>query len=249
MRTLRALMTGVGFGASWMYFNDPGQGKRRRAMVHDRCGKALRGMRCFMDKALRDAEHRVEGTVAEARGMLDTMFDGGTVSDATLTDRIRAKLGHYASQPRLIEVRCDEGHVTLSGTAPAQEAAAIAASVRAVRGVHSVENQLHAGDGMMNGRTRHARPAWDMMGETWAPSTRLTAGTIGGILMANCLIRRTPMAMFWGTLGFGLTARAVANHRIRQMVDEGKHFTPRLREWADPLTHRLREAAEAIRHR
>jgi hypothetical protein len=55
MRTLRALLAGVGFGASWMYFNDPGQGKRRRALVRDRCGKTLRGTRCWIDKALRDA--------------------------------------------------------------------------------------------------------------------------------------------------------------------------------------------------
>lgn len=246
MGTLRALAAGVGFGTSWMYFNDPGQGKRRRAMVRDRCGKALRGMRCFIDKALRDAEHRMQGTMAEAR----CMFESDMASDATLTDRIRAKLGHYASQPRLIDVHCDEGHVTLSGTAHAHEAAAIVAAVRAVRGVRSVENQLHAGeDGMLNGRMRHARPSWDIMGDTWAPATRLTAGTIGGVLMANCLLRRTPVAILWGTLGFGLTARAVANQGFRQMVDEGKQMTPHLREWADPITNRVREAAEAIRPR
>lgn len=246
MRTLRALAAGVGFGASWMYFNDPGQGKRRRAMVRDRCGKALRGMRCFMDKALRDAEHRIQGTMAEAR----CMFESDVASDATLTDRIRAKLGHYASHPRLIDVRCDDGHVTLSGSAPAQEAAAIVAAIRAVRGVHSVENQLQAaGDGMTNGHMRHVPPTWDIMGETWAPATRLTAGTIGGVLMANCLLRRTPMAILFGTLGFGLTARAVANQGFRHLVDEGKQMTPRIRDWADPITNRVREAAEAIRQR
>lgn len=52
-----------------------------------------------------------------------------------------------------------------------------------------------------------------------------------------------------GTLGFGLTARAVANHGFRHMVDEGKQMTPNLREWADPITNRVREAAEAIRQR
>jgi hypothetical protein len=246
MRTLRALLAGVGFGASWMYFNDPGQGKRRRALVRDRCGKTLRGTRCWIDKALRDAEHRVQGSMAEFR----CMFESGTVSDATLTDRIRAKLGHVASQPKLIEVHCDDGHVMLSGSAPALETAAIVAAIRAVRGVQSVEHHLETdGHHFINGQMRHGRPSWDVLGENWAPSTRLTAGTIGGVLMANCLLRRTPMAILWGTLGFGLAARAVANQGFRQMAEQSKQFAPQVREWANPITSRMRETAEAIRQR
>jgi hypothetical protein len=44
----------------------------------------------------------------------------------------------------------------------------------------------------------------------WTPGTRLLAGAVGGLLMANCLARRNLSSMLWGTIGFGLASRALS---------------------------------------
>jgi hypothetical protein len=44
----------------------------------------------------------------------------------------------------------------------------------------------------------------------WTPGTRLLAGSVGGMLMANCLMRRDIGSLLMGTLGFSLAMCAMA---------------------------------------
>jgi hypothetical protein len=150
----------------------------------------------------------VEGTVAE----FEALFDSSTPSAEKLAERVRAKLGHVASHPHLIEVHAHDGRVALAGHAPMDEIRGIVAAVNGVRGVESVDNELDAElppEVRVGGRLR-GRAAWqaELIDRAWAPSTRLFAGLTGGLLMLNCLAKRTLGAMLWGTLGFGLFLKA-----------------------------------------
>ena len=225
----RALLTGLGLGAGWMYLFDPQVGKRRRSLLRDQCVSSINHTTCWFDKALRDAGHRLEGILAEAQ----CMFDSSTPSDETLVERVRATLGHVASHPRLIDVHVAQGRVTLTGHAPADETPGIVSCVSSVRGVRSFDNQLdsHLGRDVTNDgqHRRRVQPPIDVMRENWAPSTRLVLGTLASALMFNCMLRRTPGAIVMGTLGFGLFIRAVSN---RDVIEEG-------REIARPITQKM----------
>jgi hypothetical protein len=231
----RALLTGLGVGAGWMYFYDPQMGNRRRTLVRDQFTAVLNHGACWVEKGLRDAAHRLQGMVAEAEGM----FDCHAVSDSQLVERVRASLGHIASHPRAIEVTAEDGHVTLGGHAPAEEIDDICSRAANVRGVRSVDNRLDpqlSSDVTHNGRRRHVQPPLDMMRENWAPSTRLIAGSLGSALMLNCLARRTPVAVLMGTLGFGLFMRAAANRDVVALIEEGTEAARPIVEKVQPMT-------------
>jgi hypothetical protein len=226
MGTTRGFLTGIGLGASWAYLSDPQCGKRRRCQIRDQGRSTLRRASCWLEKAVRDLRHRFEGSVAEASGRLGFR----TPNDETLAERVRARLGHVASHPRLIEVRAHEGCVTLSGHAPADEIGRIAMGISMLRGVRSLDNQLEeqVGPDVANqdGRGRIAPPL-DLLRENWAPGTRLAIGAIGSMLMLNCAMRRTPRAILLGTAGFGMFLRAVSNRDAAAIIeDSGKMARP-----------------------
>lgn len=235
----RSLLMGLGLGAGCMYFCDPTQARRRQARIRDQLARTVRRAECWFDKAIRDAGHRLEGTVAE----LQAMFDQGVPSDQVLCDRIRATLGRHASHPRLIKVQADQGHVILVGQVPEEEMRCVVSAVANVRGVRSIDNQLDTQlgpdvDHQPNGR--HSRSGWDIAQETWAPATQLTAGTLGGALMLNCAMRRTPGAILLGTLGFGLFVRAAANCQLTKLGAHADQIAPRLMKAAEPIIQTAR---------
>lgn len=237
MRTTRVLLTGISLGACSAYLFDPQGGNRRRNRLRDQGRSMLHRTGLWFEKAVRDLRHRVEGSLAEATAMLDAR----TPSDAKLAERVRARLGHIASHPRLIQVAAQDGRVTLSGHAPAEEIGPIAMSISMLRGVRSVGNQLDdqvgADVAMHNGRLR-AVPTIDVLRKNWAPGTRLAIGALGGTLMINCALRRTPKAILLGTLGCGLFARAISNHDTACMIEEGSKM-------ARPILDRMRKPRPA----
>lgn len=208
MVTTRNLLKAAGMGAALMYFLDPQLGHRRRAAARDGLVGATHRASDWLDKAVRDAQHRMQGTAAE----FESLFDSSMPSAETLAERVRAKLGHVASHPHLIEVRAHDGRVTLAGHAPMHEIRDILAAINGVRGVQSVGNELDAEmppEARAGGR-RRGRGTWqaEWIDRAWAPSTRLFAGLTGGLLMLNCMAKRTPGAMLLGTLGFGMFLKA-----------------------------------------
>jgi hypothetical protein len=76
-----------------MYFLDPVRGKRRRALVRDQVTHLSRRTGDFLDKAVRDAQHRFEGTVAEFSGALRRE----TIGDDVLVERVRSRIGRYVT--------------------------------------------------------------------------------------------------------------------------------------------------------
>jgi uncharacterized membrane protein len=209
----------MGLGAGLMYFLDPNLGRRRRALARDQVVSALSRVDDCLDATVRDLTHRAEGLAASAR----SLFAAGRAPDEVLVERVRAKIGRYVSHPGSIEVTAHNGRVMLRGPVLAREVDRLLSAVAAVPGVAGVENRLEvheqAGNvpGLQGGRRRPGeRP--NLLEENWAPATRLIAGSVGFGLMANCLARRTPLAVLLGTAGFGLLLRSVTNASFDRLL-------------------------------
>jgi len=216
------LLAGLGLGAGWMYLFDPEQGRRRRALLADQATSLVNDANDWLDKAWRDLEHRAEGQLAEITSMFAPARE--EVPDELLVRRVRAKLGHYTSHPRSIEVAAHDGRVTLEGPILADELQPVVSAVSSVRGVKHVENRLEAhSTGDISALQGGRRPGGTigLMEANWAPATRLLAGATGGLLMLNCMSRRTLGSMLTGTVGMGLFLRAASNQEFRGMMQVG----------------------------
>lgn len=134
----KAAIVGVGVGAALMYFFDPDRGRGRRALVRDKVESAGNKANVYAEKMGRDIRNRAYGVVAETKAL----FKHEDVTDDVLSDRVRAKLGRYPVHTGAIEVRADEGVVTLTGPVSADELPRVLRATRFVRGVKGVENQL-----------------------------------------------------------------------------------------------------------
>jgi hypothetical protein len=176
MAHTRTLLVGTGVGGTLAYFLDPGQGRRRRALVRDKATSALRRAREALDATFEDARNRARGIVAETRGRLT---ETAPPPDDVLVERVRARLGLVASFPGAIEVRAEQGRVTLSGPVPANEVRRIAWTARRVRGVRSVDDCLEphatpdvpALQGTPSAAAQRAIRPW----RTWSPTARAAA--------------------------------------------------------------------------
>jgi osmotically-inducible protein OsmY len=140
-RQTGALLAGLGLGAALMYMLDPRRGARRRALVRDRASSTLRTGRREFRRRAEDLKHRAEGAVAELKGHLRERKNG-TVDDDQLTERVRAELGHKVNHASALEVTARDGIVTLGGQIPREELPAALATVRKVRGVEQVRDEL-----------------------------------------------------------------------------------------------------------
>jgi osmotically-inducible protein OsmY len=138
MSEVRAFLCGAGMGACLMYWLDPQQGRRRRALLRDQFVAQGHRAERSAGKIWRDTRNRAEGLAHELRGT----FESDEATDGVLIERVRAMLGRVTSRPRAIEVAARDGHVTLKGTVPANEEHAVVEAVSGVKGVCSVESRL-----------------------------------------------------------------------------------------------------------
>ena len=173
----RELLAGAGLGALAMFLLDPDRGGRRRALVRDKAVLTTRKTRDGVDAAARDVMNRTRGIAAATRGRLARE----AVSDDTLVERVRARLGRACSHPRAIDVYAVDGEVTLTGPILAAEVEDVMATVAAVRGVTGIVNALDAhetseGVSALQGDGRRAGPALDILQRRWAPGTRALVG-------------------------------------------------------------------------
>lgn len=129
-------------GALAMYYLDQQSGAWRRRLVRDK-----------MLSAGNDLAHRArrqgQRAIGRARGALATgHLDGRSTrapdSDRQLHDRIRARLRRLVSHPRLVEVQVEQGRVCFTGHALRRELPPLLDEVRAMAGVHAVEDRTQA---------------------------------------------------------------------------------------------------------
>ena len=134
-----ALMGAVGLGAALMYFLDPDNGRRRRALARDQLVHGQRVLQDATEAAVHNAANRTRGTIKMLQQRISTEE---AVDDGVLVERVRAAMGHVIADPLAIDVRVHEGCVTLKGPARAEQIEEIVACAGRVRGVREVENHL-----------------------------------------------------------------------------------------------------------
>jgi hypothetical protein len=211
MSAINGWLCGAICGAGTMYFFDPLLGRRRRALMRDQLDHLAHRLPEDFDAAWRDLTNRAYGTVAE-RGSCMTAHDN---SDEVVRQRVRTKAGRFVTHPSSLKVDVTDGCVTLKGPVLASEVQPLIQAVRWVRGVCSIDNQLDvhesAGDvSALQGAGQLQGEPFELLQENWTPGIRLAAGTLGGALLANCLLNRTATSLLGGFVGFALLARSMA---------------------------------------
>jgi hypothetical protein len=165
------LIGGLALGAALMYLLDPDRGNRRRKLLIDQLNSLLSQSDEAIGKTGRDLGNWTRGLMAETGARLS----GEQPDDVVLVVRVQSAMGRVVSHPHAIEVMAENGRVTLRGPILAHEVDDLLATVSAVRGVRSIDNQLapheQAGDvpGLQGGAARPGQ-RFELMQENWAPA-------------------------------------------------------------------------------
>lgn len=206
---------GAAMGAALMYLLDPDRGRYRRATLRDQATSKMHHLDDALQVALRDLRNRAVGVVAELNGWLTA----GPVPDDLLVDRIRSNLGRVVSHPKVIDVKVQDGFVTLSGPVLTHEHKPLYRCVAAVRGVRGVDDRLELHDTAeqipeLQGGIPRRRIRPDILQTNWAPATRLIAGATGTTLAINALRHASPLTAVLGLAGSSLLLRALTNRPL-----------------------------------
>ena len=213
---------GLGLGTGLMFLLDPDRGKRRRALLRDKCAWSARKTGEAFEVTARDLRNRAQGI---ASGIQST-FTSGEVDDTVLTDRVRSKLGRVVSHPSAIQVTTQNGAVTLSGPILADEVPYLLGCVNRVSGVKEVINNLevheHADNhpSLQGGRMREGG-RFEFMQENWSPAARFIAGALGTSLAAYAAKRRDALGAGLGAAGLLLLTRGVTNTGFSHLLGFG----------------------------
>ena len=138
MRFRGEFVIGALLGAGLMYLLDPQGGARRRSLISDKAGHAKARAGDRLGGRARDLQNRSRGVLADARSRLKP----DDVSDEVLEARVRSELGHAVDYAGSITVVAQDGKVLVSGPVATEDAERVLETVRKVRGVRSVEDQL-----------------------------------------------------------------------------------------------------------
>jgi uncharacterized membrane protein len=219
------VMVGAALGAAAMYWLDPATGRRRRALLRDRLGRAAGDFAEGIGVGGRDLWHRTRGIDARMRSVLTP--DNAT--DEVLVERVRAALGRAVSHPGAIDVAARDGRVRLSGAVLAREHAALMDVVVSVRGVKEMLDELAVyesaqGVPSLQGGRPLRGSRFGSAHTSWSPAARLLAGTCGGGLMflgARRILGTQDRGVFGGialAVGGLLLARSITNTPVRRLA-------------------------------
>lgn len=128
-------------GATAMYFLDPVQGRRRRALVRDKVVSASVHTGDVTRAQGRRVANRMKGWAAGVRSHLPG--HGATDDPRVLYHRVRSNIGRVVRHPKAVEVDVMEDcSVCLSGHILEDELADLLETVEGVPGVARVENRM-----------------------------------------------------------------------------------------------------------
>jgi hypothetical protein len=215
---------GLGIGTGVMYLLDPDRGKRRRALLRDKCVSATRKTGEGIETTARDLSNRARGIGAS----IQSKFTSAEPDDAVLIDRVRSKLGRVVSHPGAIEVAAENGNVTLSGPVLETEADSLLTCIKGIQGVNEVANNLevHKEPGnhpaLQGGRERQ-RHRFEFLQENWSPAARFVAGEAGASLAIYGGTRRDALGAGLGTAGLLLLTRGITNTEFSRLAGFGKN--------------------------
>ena len=220
---LATLVKATALGAAAMYMYDPVLGRRRRALLRDKCVRIRKVVQETARVTLRDVKNRALGTVAEGRAAL--FEDRVKVDDAVLRERVRSILGFVVRNPSSVNVEASAGRVTLTGPVLTDEVQQLINGVRSVRAVYDVENRLEVhekGDkvpGLQGDIPKPKGQVLDVFQDRWSPTTRFLLGTAGFILIFGLNPFRKTTANLSLLVGLGLLACSFTAEEIGESAD------------------------------
>jgi hypothetical protein len=201
-------------GAGLMYFLDPDNGKRRRALLRDQLLHLSRVGKEALGRTGRDLANRAHGLSVRLERRTNA-----ELPDEILIERVRSKMGVFVSHPHALEIHVENAVVTLSGPILRREAQPFTRRLRRMAGVRAVVDRLdrHGPDdhvsALQGGALRRRRP--EFLQNNWAPAARLIAGAAGFILLASGRSTRSrPLA----AIGAALLLRALANRPLKDVI-------------------------------
>ncbi|HEX2272095.1 MAG TPA: SRPBCC family protein [Pyrinomonadaceae bacterium] len=155
-----------------------------------------------------------------------SLFRSAPASDQILEQRVRSKMGRVVSHPHAIQVKGENGRVTLSGPILAHEVKDLMTSVAGVSGVTEVIDNLdvhkQAGNiSALQGGQPRPGDEFELMQTNWSPAARAGAGAAGAALVGYALARRERLCLLAGAIGLGLFARAASNTPVKRLVGVG----------------------------
>jgi uncharacterized membrane protein/osmotically-inducible protein OsmY len=208
------LLGGVGTGVALMYLFDPDRGARRRALARNKAAHLVSVQRNFLQKSVRDAQHRSSGLLARMS------MHAHDVSPDVLVARVRAELGRHVSHASSIDVEVDNGIVTLHGPVLLDEVRGLMRAIRRVPGAKDVHNDLEMHDredGVpgLQGQARMPRPV--LAREHWPPAYRLVSAGGGLITTVYGLLRGGIVGRAISAGGGALLLRAIVDRPLRQI--------------------------------
>jgi hypothetical protein len=209
-------LIGAGLGAACMYFSDPTQGARRRALLRDKLVRAADKTADGVDATARDLRHRVEGALAAVRGSTAEEH----VSDEILVERARAKMGRYVSHPHAIDVYASNGGIELYGQILRREVPRLVRALSGVRGVRSVQNYLEEHDEpgripALQGGVERTGQKWAFAQTSWSPAARAAAGGLGSSLVGYGAMQRSALGGLMVVAGSALILRAAVGDGLK----------------------------------
>jgi hypothetical protein len=215
---LPTMIKALGLGAGAMYFYDPVQGRRRRAMVRDQFTRVVNRTDDAIDVALEDLRNRTRGTLAE---VMNTMSEGGS-PDWLLEERVRARMGRNVQHAGSIEVIAEDGYITLRGPILAEDVERTIKRTSSVRGVKGVNNKLDIYENEADipglqgqANKRMEKPEWEQ--ENWSPAMRLISTTGGGLMAMYGRARGGLVGTALTLGGLGLAVRGIANRDLPRL--------------------------------
>ena len=228
MGKLSSLLWGAAIGAGFMYFYDPQNGNRRKAMLRDQLYRVRSRGNDAIDMAVNDLRNRTRGVLAEGMAIVSPE---GHIPDYLVEERARARMGFLTRHPRAVEIRAENGTLRLSGDILADEADALVKGLGKIRGVKNVENNLRAhqdasnvpqlqGEGWMPGQ----------YGSQWSPAARLLAGGGAAYLLLYSIFKGgfTGLLARGAALYFG--TRALTNMNARELTGASPEGAIRVRK-------------------
>jgi osmotically-inducible protein OsmY len=140
-RQLRKMIMGTLGSAALMYLMDPEKGNQRRAQLRDQISKFMGTATTKTEALIEQISDRAQGAATEAARKLSPEEE---VSDEVMIARVRSAMGHVLTNAHEVEVAANQGLITLTGSVPSAEAETLITTIKALPGVHGVENRLEA---------------------------------------------------------------------------------------------------------
>ena len=227
---LVAMAGGAVLGVGMGYFLDPVTGARRRARMRDKAFHALREAAVGFGRVAADIVGRGHGMAPWFKHRIRKEH----VDDQVLSERVRSKLGHYASQPRALDVNVKNGIVTLRGPLLIREIRGLVTHIRRIPGVGQVRNLMEAHktrdqggiDGHnLNGSTHPTVSATgdsesglerfhELREDRWTPAIRFAAAALGASMVLTGVRKSGGQGAIWWMVGTGLALRGLANRPL-----------------------------------